>query len=714
MIEKNINEALVKKEPAARALITSLYQINEEDPFSEAAIYHHFPIYPHQSSESTISANVIFISKDHGVFIFQSVECSGRSELELDSYFDSLSEIDRLIFAKILKESPGLQKNRRSLKVEILPIVYLNNYDGGNLLNTEFDVITNLAQLVELIKETHNKDALCDNDYRDLKATLEGSKGILRPKERDLRDEKDYTNSRGAILSAIENEIYNFDLEQKRAALFIIDGAQRIRGLAGSGKTVILAMKAALIHLQFPEAKVLYTYYTKSLHDVVKNLITRFYRQFADRDPNWNKIEIMHAWGGKYLEGVYSNTCKRHNISPLNLSTARIKNPENPFDYVCEELNKCILQEEYDYSIIDEAQDFPANFYRVCRQITKRNRVIWAFDDFQNILDIDLQDEKETFGKDENGEYFIDFSRKEDQLQDLVLHKCYRNPRKILITAFALGLGVYNRDGGGGYQMIQRLENNEHWDSLGFVVKEGDSSDSCSMVIERPELNSSLIKNELLAGDFILMIKKAKDFGGELKFIVNSILEDIDKELKPEDISVVCLDNINAKKYFNYIERELELRGVESFNLLNVASNNKIYKVEKRVTLTSIYNAKGNESGKVYICGIDSVFSERNDIVERNKIFTAMTRSLAWVTMSGVGESVQHCIDEVEKLKENNFELKFVQPSEDDVKTIRQGIDTKQKLLNKIERLAEDLVKETGVSKDELVEQLKIKFFDKK
>ncbi len=376
-------------------------------------------------------------------------------------------------------------------------------------------------------------------------------------------------------------------------------------------------------------------------------------------------------------------------------------------------MNKYELQQQYDYCLIDEAQDFPTSFYRVCRQIVRRNRVIWAYDDFQNILHVKMQDEKETFGKDVNGDYYIDFARKEDELQDLVLHKCYRNPRKILITAFALGLGVYNKLRDGGYQMIQRLENNEHWESLGFKVKEGDSSDGSKMVIERKEENSSGIKNSLLESNSIIRIYKAEKFREELDFIVDSILEDLGKELRPEDISVVCMDNINVKKYFDYIQNRLEQNKINCFNLLNVASNNKIYKVKDHVTLSTIYNAKGNESGKVYIAGIDTVFSKRNDITERNKIFTAMTRSVAWVTMSGVGAAVDYCMDEVSKLIENNFELVFTQPSEKDVTTIRQGIDTTQKLLNKIERLAEDLVKETGVSKDEIVDQLKLKFFKK-
>lgn len=713
MIEKNINESLVKNEPAARALLTHFYELDKKLNFQDAAIYHQFPIYPDLDSETTIAANVIFISKNHGIFIFQSVEYSDRQELNLTKHELNLSEIDRLIFAKILKESPRLQKNRRTLKVEITPIIYLNNFKDSATIRSEFDIIHNIRQLEKLIEDNESNNISYD-DFKDLKSTIEGSKAIPKHKERDLKDHKDFKNSKGAILSAIESEIYNFDLEQKRAALFIVDGAQRIRGLAGSGKTVILAMKAAIIHLQNPQANILYTYYTKNLNGIVKSLITRFYRQFADRDPNWNKIQIMHAWGGKQLEGVYYNTSKANNIPPMNLTIAKSKNPKNPFDYVCKELNKNKLIESFDYTLIDEAQDFPPYFYRICRQITKKDRVVWAYDDFQNILDIELQDEKETFGQDNEGNYYIDFSRKNDQLQDLVLHKCYRNPKKTLTAAFCLGLGVYNKQKDGKYLMVQRLENNEHWESLGFDVKEGDSEDGSLMRILRPDNNSSLIKNELLDNDHIIRIYKASSFREELEYIVKSILEDIEKELRPEDISVVCMDNYNARKYFDFIENQLEQKGIKTFNLSKAPSNNKFFKVPDHVTLSTIYNAKGNESGSVHITGIDSVFSSKNDITERNKIFTAMTRSMAWVNLSGVGDSVQYCIDELEKLKENDYQLVFNQPSEKDVKTIRQSIDKKQKLLNKIERIAEDLVKETGESKDEIVEQLKLKFIKKK
>lgn len=44
-------------------------------------------------------------------------------------------------------------------------------------------------------------------------------------------------------------------------------------------------------------------------------------------------------------------------------------------------------------------------------------------------------------------------------------------PKRALIAAFSLGLGIYNT------RVLQRLEDNQHWNDLGFVVEKGDSSD---------------------------------------------------------------------------------------------------------------------------------------------------------------------------------------------------------------------------------------------
>ena len=55
-----------------------------------------------------------------------------------------------------------------------------------------------------------------------------------------------------------------------------VEGVQRIRGLAGSGKTVVLALKAAYLHAQHPEWKIAVTFNTRSLKGQLRQLINTF------------------------------------------------------------------------------------------------------------------------------------------------------------------------------------------------------------------------------------------------------------------------------------------------------------------------------------------------------------------------------------------------------------------------------------------------------
>lgn len=48
---------------------------------------------------------------------------------------------------------------------------------------------------------------------------------------------------------------------------------------------------------------------------------------------------------------------------------------------------------------MDEGQDFTAPFYQLCYKLSKNKKIVWAYDDFQNIFDVKIQDERETFGK---------------------------------------------------------------------------------------------------------------------------------------------------------------------------------------------------------------------------------------------------------------------------------------------------------------------------
>lgn len=701
-MEINANQPILNEHPSAKALIFLLKENSDELALTEAIVYHNFPLYV-DSDFSRKNPDVMVVSKNHGIIMFKCLDQSKRTlnpEL-IEDIITDFEQVYSLLFSKLIK-SRLLRKNPISLidSVRIKPALYI--YEYNEKIKTEWDelaIVSEFTDLRKLLEDIKLDSPLSENVVKEILSIIEGSHAIIKTKKRPVKASG--KDTKGKILGKIESEIATFDLEQKRAAIRIIDGPQRVRGLAGSGKTIVLAMKAARIHSEDPDARILYTYWTKQLHDYVKRLITRFYREFADVDPDWTKIEIMHAWGGRNLNGVYYNTCIDNKILPLTLGDVKPYGKQ-AFDKVCKDLEKHDLKESYDYSILDEGQDFPASFYRLCRKITKNDRIIWGYDECQNIFNMKIQDTIKTFGRKPSGEPYIDFSKPTtDEWQDMVLYKCYRNPRTILAAGMALGLGIYSD------KIIQMPENKEHWEDLGFKILEGGYNTGDHMVITRPEENSPLIKNQLLDKDNSAINWEVFDkFDEECQFVADNIKKDLGEELLPQDIIVISLDDFEARNYFREISKKLNDIDIETFNLLNAPSNITDFMAENHITLTTVYRAKGNEAGSVYIVGVDKIFNNKHSIIERNKLFTAITRANAWATITGMGKGASEFEKEIKKVVDNDYQLVFEMPDLKDLKIFQRDLAKKQVQYNEMRRYIESKAIELGMDKDALLQEL--------
>ena len=699
-MEKNVNQPLLNRDPCAKELIELLCENEGRLGLSDSLLYHNFPLY-RNDDDTTAVARVMIISRNHGVVVFDYTDKTERTLMQTDATTlrEELEQIHSLIYSDLVK-SKLLRTGIATINVPVLAVLFVPRFTGDiGVFRDECDgleIIRDSAELQVFLDNMRLDAALDETRLREVVAILEGSKGIVRPKQRP----GDTTGgTRGRVLDSIESQIANFDVEQKRAALITLDSPQRIRGLAGSGKTIILTMKAALIHLQNPEAELFYTFSTRSLYSLIVQLITRFYRRFSGRDPNWDKLRVLHAWGGENLPGVYYVTCLANNVDPVPFGN--VKHRKDPFAEVCGRLAAVELEQHYDYAIMDEGQDFPSESYRLCRRITKNDRVIWGYDECQNIFDISIQDTKETFGKDLGGNYYIDFSQlPAGSLQDLVLHQCYRNPRRVLVSAFAIGLGIYNE------RILQMPENNDHWEDIGFHVYQGRSEVGDNMVITRPQENSPLVKNELLESEDVVQVAVFDSFDDECKHVADKIADDIRQDLLPEDILVISLDDRHARVYFKAISAKLRAQGIRSFNILDAPFYSKDFYLKGHVTLTTVYRAKGNEAGSVYVVGVDSVFEKKDSIRERNRIFTAMSRAKAWVTVTGVGTRAEKFRQEMELVNRDYPELKFVMPDPGSLKVFQRDLSSSQAQLNKIRRDLEDIAKRTGLPKDELISML--------
>ena len=71
----------------------------------------------------------------------------------------------------------------------------------------------------------------------------------------------------------------------------------------------------------------------------------------------------------------------------------------------------------------------------------------------------------------------------------------------------------------------------------------------------------------------------------------------------------------------------------------------------------------------VYIINAQDCYSSFGNMAGvRNRLFTAITRSKAWVRVLGVGKSMQALMGEFEQVKGNAFSLSFRYPTEDERK----------------------------------------------
>lgn len=82
-----------------------------------------------------------------------------------------------------------------------------------------------------------------------------------------------------------------------------------------------------------------------------------------------------------------------------------------------------------------------------------------------------------------------------------------------------------------------------------------------------------------------------------------------------------------------------------------------------------------------------------------------MTRTKGWLTITGCQEDFDKCIDESNKLKDNQYKLCFIQPSENETKTIEYHSRAQSSFHNDLEKSIEALRK-IGLSKDEIKEDV--------
>ena len=346
------------------------------------------------TSEGPHSIDALLVSNDKGVIIFDLIEGS-----EISGYQDRQDDSANKLEAR-LKLRRELMKGRKLL----IPIHVISFAPGATLQKDTYSddyPIADKGNLIERLDRFKWKNA---NDviYQSTLSAIEGISTIRKSRtRRNIQQE----NSRGAKLRSLEGSIATLDPRQSAAVIETVEGVQRIRGLAGSGKTIILALKAAYLHANYPEWRIAVTFHTRSLKGQFQRLIRNFSIE-QGQDADDEKLRILNAWGapgGVGRDGIYHEFCRLHNVEYLDFRTATARFQKGKeFAQICEKaLDEAEnIQQIYDVILVDEAQDLSPAFLRLCYEFLKKEkRLVYAYDELQNLSGESLPSPEVIFGE---------------------------------------------------------------------------------------------------------------------------------------------------------------------------------------------------------------------------------------------------------------------------------------------------------------------------
>ena len=129
--------------------------------------------------------------------------------------------------------------------------------------------------------------------------------------------------------------------------------------------------------------------------------------------------------------------------------------------------------------------------------------------------------------------------------------------------------------------------------------------------------------------------------------------------LRHADIMIINTDPITARRRLGRVRGRLHELGIRS-HVAGVDTDTDEFRQEESVTCTGIFRAKGNEAAMVYVINADQSFYASANLARiRNRLFTAITRSTAWLRVSGVGSDMDSLMKEYGRVRDEDFALAF-------------------------------------------------------
>ena len=275
----------------------------------------------------------------------------------------------------------------------------------------------------------------------------------------------------------------------------------------------------------------------------------------------------------------------------------------------------------------------------------------------------------ELFGTDEHGNPRVaDLQAEEGTAKrDIVLPVCYRNTPWVLTAAHAIGFGIYRTKG-----LVQFFDDPGLWQEIGYRVVEGTFTSGENVALKRAENSYPAYFADLLAPTDSISWERFDDPEIQYGWIAAQIYKNLtEDELKHTDILIVIPNAMTARGVAGFLINALGDFEIPA-HLAGVTSSVDSLYQDGSVAISSIYRAKGNEAAMVYIVNSEFAVSPFQASRGRNVLFTAMTRSRAWVRICGCGPDMDVLSSELQKVREYDYRLSFRVPTPLELEKIRR------------------------------------------
>jgi hypothetical protein len=375
-----------------------------------------------------------------------------------------------------------------------------------------------------------------------------------------------------------EETLKVLDRQQEALAKSLGEGHRVVRGVAGSGKTLVLTYRARLLAEAFPKQRVLVTCFNKSLKGslsrqlkirnvtiaTVDDLMNRALRGVGEPVPDFKKVPELADRGALALRALEKNAD---------------------------------AAERFDHVLVDEAQDFPTEALQFVVRLLKdgSDSLLVVADAAQNIY-------RQKFTWKAAGINAVGRTR--------VLATSYRNTREILQYAHDFLL----RDG------TLRVEADGAVDDEGAVIPPHFSDRSGPMPTW---LYRETPQQEVLA-------------------IVEHCRKLLDRGVTAGEIAVLYgVRNAGGFQWTDGLRKAFEATRIPLFWATDPANPSNKFSLgahPDHVTLSTIFSAKGLEFKHVILCGyLDDQPPERQ-IINRRVIYVGMTRATHELVLTASGK----------------------------------------------------------------------------